>query len=97
MGFDNHMIAGNRACSTSTPTRQNRTMPRPCSNHHQVGVRGRRLDEKVIDVLQERLAHGRGGDFVKPVEYQQPRIVQQPGAQATGVHQSWLVATELVG
>ena len=29
MGFDNHMIAGNRACSTFTPTRQNRTMPRP--------------------------------------------------------------------
>jgi hypothetical protein len=29
MGFDNHMIAGNRACSTFTPIRQNRTMPRP--------------------------------------------------------------------
>jgi hypothetical protein len=29
IGFDNHMIAGNRACSTSTPTRRNRTMPRP--------------------------------------------------------------------
>jgi hypothetical protein len=38
MGFDNHMIAGNRACSTSTgqltpssPTRQPRTLPRPCA------------------------------------------------------------------
>jgi hypothetical protein len=29
IGFDNYMIAGNRACSTSTPTRRNRTMPRP--------------------------------------------------------------------
>jgi len=36
MGFDNYMIAGNRACSTSigqltpaSPTRQNGTMPRP--------------------------------------------------------------------
>jgi hypothetical protein len=34
IGFDNHMIAGNRACSTSTPTRRNRTMPRPWGQGH---------------------------------------------------------------
>jgi hypothetical protein len=29
-GVDNHMIAGNRASSISTPSNPNRTMPRPC-------------------------------------------------------------------